>query len=34
VTKSLGEIDAFFAGDWMDYQAKVKAMEFDLFGLK
>ena len=34
VTKSLVEIDAFFKGDWVDYQAKVKAMEFDLFGLE
>ncbi len=34
VTKSLVEIDTFFKGDWVEYQAKVKAMEFDLFGLE
>ena len=33
VTKSLAAIEAFFAKDWVAYQEKVEAMEFDLFGI-
>ena len=34
VSKALEKIDAFFAKDWVEYQEKVKAMDFDLFGVE
>ena len=34
VTSSLEKIDTFFKEDWVEYQAKVKAMDFDLFGVE
>lgn len=34
VTAALAKIDAFFQEDWAAYQAKVEAMDFDLFGVE
>ncbi len=34
VTAALAKIDTFFKNDWTAYQAKVEAMDFDLFGLE
>jgi len=34
VAEALEKIDAFFSKDWVEYQTKVKAMDFDLFGVE
>ncbi len=34
VAEAIEKIDAFFSKDWVEYQTKVKAMDFDLFGVE
>ena len=32
--KVLSELDAYFEGDWKEFQGKVEVLEFDLFDLE